>query len=106
MGEHEIAGKSSSWHPKALRPRVVWVGFAITCLAAGAVILALVISGARRFLELVEDEGTESYTASYGLMGLVAGLSFLALISGVGAILIAYGVYVLRRIFGQNTARG
>ena len=76
------------------------------CLAAGIGLIWCVVPGAARFHELISDEGTESFTASFGMLGLIGGLSFLVLLLGLGSILATYAIWLLRKIIKTGPARG
>ena len=106
MGEHEIATDARSWHPVATNPRIVWMSYALLCLVAGSGMVWLVVPGAIRFHELASEKGTESLTASFGLVGLLGCLTFLALLLGMGTTLVAYSFWLLQRIFKTRPSRG
>ena len=76
------------------------------CLAAGIGLIWRVVPGAKHFHELLSDEGTESFTASFGIMGIFGGLGFLVLLLGLGIILATYAIWLLRKIIKTGPARG
>jgi hypothetical protein len=65
----------------------------ILTIIAGIALLGWVVPGAVALHRLLEDEGTGSFTASYGAGGILGCIAFLVSVALIGALLVFYGIH-------------
>jgi hypothetical protein len=69
----------------------------LSIIVLGGLLSAWALYGARTLHQLLQEEGTESFSTRIGLGGLLGCICFLVFLVAAGLLLFAYGVHVTRR---------